>query len=131
MTLLLTGVALVGIVGSDGAAALGQSSPSSSDWTSFLDGPAHSSYNAAATSITPTNISDLNPIWRWILPPSTVVASSAINASPTVDDGVIYVGSKDGAVLRLLRKDQEGDLVPVHGYRLRVPGLHLYRHGGR
>jgi polyvinyl alcohol dehydrogenase (cytochrome) len=97
LILLLTTVAFVGIGGSTGAAAVGQTSPSGSDWPSFLDGPSHSSFNAAATSITPTNISDLNPIWRWILPASTDIASSAVNASPTVVDGVIYIGSKDGA----------------------------------
>lgn len=96
LTLLLTCVALIGIAGSTGAAGLAPASPSGSDWPSFLDGPSHSSYNAAATSITPANISDLNPIWRWILPPSKVIASSSLNASPTVVDGVIYIGSKDG-----------------------------------
>jgi outer membrane protein assembly factor BamB len=96
LALLLTTVALIGLVGSTGAATLGQASPSGSDWPSFLDGSSHSSYNAAATSVTPTNISDLKPIWRWILPPSTDIASSALNASPTVVDGVIYIGSKDG-----------------------------------
>lgn len=87
---------LIGTAGTTVAASPSTVSPSGSDWPSFLDGPGHSSYNAAATSITPGDISDLNPIWRWILPPSTVIASSALNASPTVVDGVVYIGSKDG-----------------------------------
>jgi outer membrane protein assembly factor BamB len=96
LTLLLTSVALIGLVGTSSAGTVNGRSPSGSDWPSFLDGSSHSSYNAAATAITPSNISDLNPIWRWILPPSKVAGSNALNASPTVVDGVIYVGSKDG-----------------------------------
>jgi polyvinyl alcohol dehydrogenase (cytochrome) len=95
LILLLAAVTSIGI-GSLGAATLSQASPSGSDWSSFLDGPSHSSYNAAAVSITPENISDLSPVWRWILPPTNDIASTALNASPTVVDGVIYIGSKDG-----------------------------------
>jgi outer membrane protein assembly factor BamB len=96
LTLLLTFVALVGVGGQTVVASPAPVSPSGSDWPSFLDGPSHGSYNAADTSIKPARISDLNPVWRWILPASTVIGSNALMASPTVVDGVIYIGSKDG-----------------------------------
>jgi hypothetical protein len=70
----------------------------SSDWTQYLDGPAHSSYNAEATSITVPGIKagDLEPVWRWVPPGSTNGASTALMASPTVVDGVVYIGVEDG-----------------------------------
>ena len=94
--LLLVGVGITGTMGPGMAASAAPVSTPGSDWPAFLDGTGHSSYNAAATSITPGDTSSLNPIWRWILPASTTIASSALNASPTVVDGVVYVGSKDG-----------------------------------
>ena len=96
LTLIVTIVSLMGVSVPTVGASPGRLSPAGSDWPSYLDGPSHGSYNAAATSITPANISGLNPIWRWIPPASKVAASNALNASPTVVNGVVYIGSKDG-----------------------------------
>ena len=69
---------------------------SGANWPAFLFGPSHTSYNAGATSITPSDISSLNPVWRWNLPRSTDAGDTALDSSPTVVDGVVYIGSRDG-----------------------------------
>ncbi len=76
--------------------AAAQASPS--DWTQYLNGPGHSSYNAAATSITVAGVQagDLQPVWRWSAPASTNAGKNIFQASPTVVDGVMYIGAQDG-----------------------------------
>ncbi|MHB1930344.1 MAG: outer membrane protein assembly factor BamB family protein, partial [Acidimicrobiales bacterium] len=74
-----------------GAVTSGQS-----DWPSYLFSGGHSSYNAAATSITPSNVGQLAPAWQWIVPPSPNSATTDLLASPTVVNGVVYIGAKDG-----------------------------------
>jgi outer membrane protein assembly factor BamB len=64
------------------------------DWPAYLNGSAHSSYNAGATSITPSNVGSLNPVWRW-LPPNGA-GKNKLWASPTVVNGVVYIGSWAG-----------------------------------
>lgn len=66
------------------------------DWTSFLHDTSHSSYNAAAASITPSNLSNLQPVWRWIVPAPTNGGASTLYASPVVSNGVVYIGAEDG-----------------------------------
>src|SRR5215469_2770852 len=46
------------------------SSAAGADWSSYLHDNGHSSYNAAATSITPATLGNLQPVWRWLVPPS-------------------------------------------------------------
>ncbi len=78
----------------------GSASASSTDWTSYLNGPSHNSYVPSATSITTSGVSagNLQPVWRWEPPASTVSgASNAIMATPVVDNGVFYVGVEDGS----------------------------------
>jgi outer membrane protein assembly factor BamB len=67
-----------------------------SDWSVYLHGPGHDSFNADATSITPANISNVEPIWKWTVPASPNTGTTALLASPTVVDGVVYIGAKDG-----------------------------------
>jgi polyvinyl alcohol dehydrogenase (cytochrome) len=69
---------------------------SASDWTSYLHDGSHSSYNPGATSITPGNIGSLEPVWRWIVPPSPNTGTTLLQATPTVSDGVAYIGAEDG-----------------------------------
>jgi outer membrane protein assembly factor BamB len=66
------------------------------DWSAYLDGAAHSSYNPGATSIAPRSLSNLQPIWQWTPPRTTNSGASFDLASPIVSDGVIYVGLEDG-----------------------------------
>lgn len=86
------GILLAALVGAVPAAA--QASPS--DWPGYLNGSAHSSYNAAATAITPGNAASLQQVWQWVTPASPNDGPNAIWASPTVVDGVVYVGAEDG-----------------------------------
>ncbi len=66
----------------------------SADWPAYLNGPQHSSYNPFATSITPSNIGNLNPVWRW-LPPNDP-SHGRLFSSPTVVKGIVYEGSENG-----------------------------------
>ncbi|MHB1930321.1 MAG: outer membrane protein assembly factor BamB family protein [Acidimicrobiales bacterium] len=70
------------------------SSTVSADWPAYLFGAQHSSYNPAATSITPANVSGLEPVWRWL--PPTGAGKNALFSSPVVVGGVVYVGSMNG-----------------------------------
>jgi outer membrane protein assembly factor BamB len=74
----------------------GDNQPGNSDWPAYLFGPGHSSYNASATAITPTNAPDLAKMWRWQVPPSPNHGSTELFASPTVVGGVAYIGAMDG-----------------------------------
>jgi outer membrane protein assembly factor BamB len=67
-------------------------------WTQYLFGPGHSSYNRTATSITTAGIQagDLQPVWSWDVPASTNAGTNQLLASPTVVDGVMYIGAQDG-----------------------------------
>jgi outer membrane protein assembly factor BamB len=69
-----------------------------SDWSQYLYSPGHSSYNAAATSITVAGVQagSLQPVWSWTVPASTNAGASSLLASPTVVDGVVYIGAEDG-----------------------------------
>jgi len=86
-----------------GASAPAFAASSASDWPAYLNGGAHSSYNAAATSISTANIANLNPVWRWNPPASPNTGSTALLSSPTVSNGVIYVGAKDGYLFAIDR----------------------------
>src|SRR5258708_8515112 len=59
-------------------------------------GPAHTSYNPGATSISGANIANLEPVWRWSVPPSPNNGSTALYATPLSVGGILYVGANDG-----------------------------------
>jgi outer membrane protein assembly factor BamB len=81
--------------------------PGPSDWASFLNGPSHHSYDAAATTITPGNASSLTQAWNWPVPASTNTGSNFLEASPIVVDGVIYVGAEDGNFYAISESTQQ------------------------
>jgi outer membrane protein assembly factor BamB len=66
------------------------------DWPAFMFGPDHASYNASATSITPSNVANLQPVWRWTVPASPNSGSTALIGTPVSVDGVFYIGANDG-----------------------------------
>jgi outer membrane protein assembly factor BamB len=69
----------------------------SASWAAFLHGPSHSSYNAGATTITPGNAGALSPVLQWQAPAAQAgEPDAALYASPTVKDGVVYIGSHTG-----------------------------------
>jgi polyvinyl alcohol dehydrogenase (cytochrome) len=64
------------------------------NWEGYLHDPTHSSFNNQATAITPANATALVPAWNWR-------AGSSLYASPTVYNGRIYIGSKNGVFYAL------------------------------
>lgn len=70
--------------------------PDPGDWPAFLYDTGHTSYNAGATAITPSDVSSLVQDWRWPTPASPNDGPNTLWASPTVSGGVIYIGAEDG-----------------------------------
>lgn len=65
-----------------------------SNWPAYLAGPAHSSYNAADTAITPKNAGSLTQAWSFM--PDKVFPGPIIYSSPTVYQGRVYFGANNG-----------------------------------
>jgi outer membrane protein assembly factor BamB len=88
VALLLSGLLFVAVVPVAVAA--------SGDWTQFHNGPTHEGYDAAETTLSPSNVADLGVAWTSAVVTPTVVQPAAtsigINSSPAVADGVVYVG---------------------------------------
>jgi glucose dehydrogenase len=67
------------------------------NWPSYLDGLTHQSYAAQATAITPSNAASLAQAWHFMPgAPPVKALGYALNASPTVQDGMIYIGGNNG-----------------------------------
>jgi outer membrane protein assembly factor BamB len=67
---------------------------SSGDWPGYLDGPAHASYNAAATAITPASANGLTRRWQFL-------SGGGYLSSPAVADGAVFIGANNGWLYRL------------------------------
>jgi outer membrane protein assembly factor BamB len=68
--------------------------PTAADWPAYLDGAQHASYNASQTVITPATAPSLARQWQF-------ADGSTFNASPTVADGAVFVGSESGWFYKL------------------------------
>jgi outer membrane protein assembly factor BamB len=80
-----------------GAAAPAAGAAGYVNWVAYLRGPLHSSFNATATAITPANAGQLVQVLNWQAPAALAGEPDAgLFASPTVRDGVIYIGSNTG-----------------------------------
>ncbi len=80
-----------------GFGVLPASATSAANWSSYLNGPTHGSYNAAATAITTTNAASLKHDWTWAPPAATKSGQPwGILASPTVVNGNVYIGANTG-----------------------------------
>ncbi len=94
--LLVTGTAAVLFAGlAVGVGAASASTPAGS-WPGYLYGPQHTSYNAAATAITPSNSAKL--VKAWTFKPS---GTQSFIAGPAVVDGVVYIGASNGSFYAL------------------------------
>ena len=95
---LRAGLVLASVIAAAATAVAGPAaaSPKTTDWSAYLDGPSHTSYNASAVSITPAALADLQPVWQFQAPASPNSGSVGDLASPVVVDGVVYVGLADG-----------------------------------
>jgi PKD repeat protein/outer membrane protein assembly factor BamB len=73
------------------------------NWPGYLFGPTHSSYNAAATTFTPGNsAATMIHDWTWTPPaPTQTGQPSGLDASPTVVNGVVYIGAETGVFYAL------------------------------
>ena len=84
------------------AATLAVSAPVASassfvNWTSYLDGLTHHSYTPQAKAITPSNAAALAESWHFMPgAPPVKALGYALNASPTVYDGIVYIGGNNG-----------------------------------
>ena len=80
------------------SAAPGPSASSTAvNWPSYLDGVTHQSNAATATAITPANAGSLAEAWQFMPgAPPVAALGYALNASPTVYDGVVYIGGNNG-----------------------------------
>jgi polyvinyl alcohol dehydrogenase (cytochrome) len=96
MTVTLA-MALTALAAMDVPAPGASASTSFINWPSYLDGVVHHSYAAGATAITQSNAGSLTEAWNF-KPGKPPVASLGyqLNASPTVYDGVVYIGGNNG-----------------------------------
>jgi outer membrane protein assembly factor BamB len=67
------------------------------DWNSYLHGAKHSSFNAGATTFTPMASASIVANWTFTAAPSTQTGNAFV-ASPTVSNGVVYIGSINGVL---------------------------------
>jgi len=90
------GLALSGAISAGAAATTG-------DWAAYLDGPQHSSFSAAETTITPANAAKLASGWRFpgVRPSRPGQPGGGFLASPTVVGGYVYIGADTGWFYKL------------------------------
>jgi outer membrane protein assembly factor BamB len=90
------------------AVAGGLASPAAGavNWSAYLHGSGHSSTNAAATAIKPGNVGSLSIAWTWkpSAPTQAGQPSAQLYASPTVRNGVVYIGANTGEFYALNEK---------------------------
>ncbi len=73
------------------------------DWPAFLAGPAHTSDNHSQVTITPATAGGLVSKWHFVGDQPTMPGQPqpAYNASPTVADGAVFIGSRTGWFYKL------------------------------
>lgn len=80
------------------AFALTIATSAAQDWPGYLFDNGHSSHNPLARAITPANASTLVEDWSFFDPPPTLEGqpNAGFYSSPTVVNGVLYIGSNTG-----------------------------------
>ncbi len=86
----LSGV-LIALLGTAGAGA-----QTYINWPQYLYTASHTSDNQAATTITPANAATLTPAWTFKPAAAPIAGLTGFWSSPTVYDGVIYIGARNG-----------------------------------
>jgi outer membrane protein assembly factor BamB len=73
------------------------------DWAGYEHGAAHSSATFADTAITPANVAGLHALWSFTAGAATQAGAPGpkFDASPTVANGKVYIGSRTGIVYAL------------------------------
>jgi outer membrane protein assembly factor BamB len=70
------------------------------DWPQYEHGPQHSSVSNA-TAFTPSNAASAHQVWHWQPPVISGQPAPALEASPTVVAGVVYIGAESGGFYAL------------------------------
>jgi PQQ enzyme repeat len=88
--------------GGPGAARLpaGQAAAPNLDWPQYLHGPQHSSVSNAA-AFTPSDAGSVTQVWHWQPPVISGEPAPALDASPTVVAGAVYIGAQSGGFYAL------------------------------
>jgi len=102
--LTAAGLMLVPAAGAAGApasaAAARQARAPNLDWPQYEHGPQHSSVSNA-TAFTPSNAASAHQVWHWQPPVISGKPAPALEASPTVVAGVVYIGAESGGFYAL------------------------------
>lgn len=92
-------LAVMGLIGVLAAATSAVVAPAGAasfiNWTAYGRDPAHDSYQAAATAITPANAGHLKAKWHWS-PVAKPPTDRLLYSSAITDGGVIYIGADTG-----------------------------------
>ena len=70
------------------------------DWPQYLHGPQHSSVSNA-TAFTPSDAGTVTQVWHWQPPVISGQPAPALDASPTVVAGAVYIGAQSGGFYAL------------------------------
>src|SRR5262249_7001654 len=89
------GAASASIAGPRAAKPAGQAAAPNLDWPQYLHGPQHSSVSNA-TAFTTSNSGSVTQVWHWQPPVISGKPAPALDASPTVVAGVVYIGAQSG-----------------------------------
>src|SRR5437763_6639228 len=65
------------------------------NWTQYLFSAGHSSHNGAATAIKPGNAAKVSQAWKFA-PGTNPSGLAGFLSSPTVYNGVVYIGARNG-----------------------------------
>ena len=99
--LTAAGLVLVPPAGPAGAATPGRAIAAPNlDWPQYEHGPQHSSVSNA-TAFTPSNAASAHQVWHWQPPVISGKPAPALDASPTVVAGVVYIGAESGGFYAL------------------------------
>jgi outer membrane protein assembly factor BamB len=85
----IAGVLATGLLGATGAGGA-----TFTNWPQYLYSPGHTSANTVANVITPANAARLKLAWKFV--PSNSAGRAGFLSSPTVYNGVIYIGARNG-----------------------------------
>ena len=86
-----------------GAAAGTRAHQTFINWPAYQNGPTYRSDNSAATAITPATVPALTRVWTWKPANPTMTGQPAprLYSSPTVYNGVVYIGAGTGVFYAL------------------------------
>ena len=91
---LFASAGIAGVLAAALLGATGAGGATFTNWPQYLYSPAHTSANTMATVITPANAAKLKLAWNFA--PGNSRGRAGFLSSPTVYNGVIYIGARNG-----------------------------------